>query len=415
MSTAKYWLWLTGRKGLGGLGVNRVLDHFGTPEAAFFADPEEYALMEGLSAAGAESLRDKDLAGAEQVLADCDRLGLRFLTRQDADYPDRLRQLPDAPAVLYVKGRLPRFDDEVTVAVVGSRRATEYGVRTAARFAMELTRRGALVVSGIAHGIDTAAVKGALQAGGPVVSVLGGGIDVPYPRENRFLYEDVAAAGALLSEYPPGTENKGAHFPVRNRILSGLSLGVLAVEAQEGSGTLITAHLAADQGRDVFAIPGPVDAPMSRGTNLLIQEGAQLVREPGDILRCYEMYWPGRLRRGAPMEPEEETARVDEAVRSLPPDRPPRQAGDGARTQEKIDTKENRAYISLREQPELFTDDELAILSAAAEGEHTADELIDRTQIPARRVLSALTMLQINGYVEEKAGRRFRALVLLKD
>lgn len=301
MSTAKYWIWLAGRKGLGGLGVNRILDHFGTPEAAFFADPEEYNLLEGLPAGASESLKDKSLDQAEQVLADCDRLLLQVLTRQDADYPNRLRQLPDAPAVLYIKGKLPRFDDEVAVAVVGSRGATEYGVGTAARFGLELTRRGALVISGIAQGIDTAALKGALQAGGPVVSVLGGGVDVPYPRENRFLYEDVAAAGALISEYPPGTENKGAHFPVRNRIISGLALGVLAVEAEEHSGTMITAHLAADQGRDVFAVPGPIDAPMSRGTNLLIQEGAQLVRDPGDILRCYEMYWPGRLRRGAPL------------------------------------------------------------------------------------------------------------------
>ena len=408
MSTAKYWIWLAGRKGLGGLGVNRILDHFGTPEAAFFADPEEYNLLEGRLPAGAsESLKDKSLDQAEQVLADCDRLLLQVLTRQDADYPNRLRQLPDAPAVLYIKGKLPRFDDEVAVAVVGSRGATEYGVGTAARFGLELTRRGALVISGIAQGIDTAALKGALQAGGPVVSVLGGGVDVPYPRENRFLYEDVAAAGALISEYPPGTENKGAHFPVRNRIISGLALGVLAVEAEEHSGTMITAHLAADQGRDVFAVPGPIDAPMSRGTNLLIQEGAQLVRDPGDILRCYEMYWPGRLRRGAPLPPECAQARVEEAVRAIPREEPPRQ--------EKIDTKEKRAYISMREQPELFTDDERAILTAAAEGELTADEIIDRTQIPARRVLSALTMLQLNGYAEERPGRRVRALVLLKD
>lgn len=145
---------------------------------------------------------------------------------------------------------------------------------------------------GIAQGVDTAAVRGALQAGGPVVSVLGGGIDVPYPKENRYLYQDVAAAGVLISEYPPGTEHRGSHFPIRNRIISGLSLGVLAVEAAERSGTLITARLAADQGRDVFAIPGGIDAPLSRGTNLLIQEGAMLVRRPEDILRCYEMLWP---------------------------------------------------------------------------------------------------------------------------
>ncbi len=407
MSSKKYWLWLTGRKGLAGTHLCRVLDHFGSAERAYFADPEEYRLVDGLPAQALASLEDKQLDGAERILEQCDRLYLHVLTRQDADYPERLRQLPDGPAVLYYKGKLPAFDDEMAVAVVGSREATEYGRSVAARFGLELTRAGALVVSGIAQGVDTAAVKGALQAGGPVVSVLGGGIDVPYPRENRFLYQDVAAAGALISEYPPGTEPRSGHFPIRNRIISGLSLGVLVVEAAERSGALITARLAADQGRDVFAIPGGIDAPLSRGTNLLIQEGAMLARRPSDILRCYEMRWPGRLRSGPPLDGEESRARVEQAVQDLPAPPP---SGE-----EKIDTGENRAYISLREQPELFTDDELAILSAAAETALTADELIDRTQIPARRVLSALTMLQVNGHVEELNGRRFRALVLLKD
>ena len=406
MSLKKYWIWLTRRKGLGGLGLERVLSRFGTAEEAYYADPEEYEQLE-LTAGAKESMADKGLEDAEQVLARCDELSVKLLTRQDAAYPGRLRQLPDAPAVLYYKGTLPRFDDEVTIGVVGSRNATPYGVNNAAKFAMELTRGGALVVSGIARGIDTAALKGALQAGGPVVSVLAGGIDVVYPKENRWLYEDVAAAGVLISEYPPGTENKREHFPIRNRIISGLSLGVLAVEAEELSGTMITAHLAADQGRDVFAIPGGIDAPMSRGTNRLIQEGAMLVRDSADILRSYEMYWPGRLRWAEPLQPEEEESRVAEAVRTIQAVAQPKPKA--------APKKEARETVSLREQPERFTDDEKAILLAAAEQSLTSDEIIDRTQIPARRVLSALTMLQLNGQVEETDGRRFRALVLLKD
>lgn len=407
MSAKKYWLWLTQCRGLGGLSTLRVLEHFGSPEGAYYADPAEYAQVEGLSAAGRKGLEDKSLQGAEQILADCDRLSIRVLTRQDTDYPDRLRQLPDGPAVLYYRGKLPRFDDEVAIGIVGSREATPYGVSAAARFSMELTRAGALVVSGMARGVDTAALRGALQACGPVVSVVGGGLDVPYPRENRWLYDDVAAAGVLISEYPPGTENKGEHFPVRNRIISGLSLGVLAVEAEELSGTMITAHLAADQGRDVFAIPGSIDAPMSRGTNKLIQEGAILVRESADILRNYEMYWPGHLRRGEPLPPEEGEARAAEAVRTIRPAVKKREAEPAPR--------EERRTVSLREQPELFTDDEKAILLAVREKGLTADDIIDRTQIPARRVLSALTLLQVRGQVEEETGRRFRALILLTD
>ena len=263
MSSLKYWLWLATRRGMGVQGMHAVLDHFGTPERVFFADPEEYQLLSpGLSRA----LQDHSMAEADKVLADCDRLGIRIMTLQDADYPERLRQLDDAPCVLYLKGRMPDFDEEVAVGIVGTREATEYGKTVAKRLGLELARGGALVVSGMAAGIDTCAVRGALQGGKTVVSVVGGGIDVPYPWANRFLYEDVAASGLLMSEYPPGTENLGSHFPVRNRIISGLSLGVVVVEAPEfNSGALITAERALEQNRDVFAVPGNVDAVNSRG------------------------------------------------------------------------------------------------------------------------------------------------------
>ena len=275
MAPLKYWLWLSTRRGMGGRGMLQVLEHFVTPERAFFADPGEYEL---LPPALGQALRDKSMDEPERILADCDRLGVHVMTLQDADYPERLRQLEDAPAVLYWKGKLPDFDEEPAIGVVGTRRATEYGRQVAGRLGLELARGGALLVSGTAAGIDTCALKGALQGGGTVVCVLGGGADVPYPRENRYLYEDVAAAGLLIGEYPPGTENEGAHFPVRNRIISGLSLGVVVVEAAEfGSGALITAHRALDQNRDVFAVPGNVDAPMSRGCNRLVQQGAKAV------------------------------------------------------------------------------------------------------------------------------------------
>lgn len=250
MASLKYWLWLTTRKGLRPEHAVRLLEHFGTPEGAYFADPGEYDLLSDLPLPVRTALQEKHLAEAEGILADCERLGLRILTLGDADYPDRLKNIYDPPAVLYVKGRLPAFDEEIAVAVVGSRRPSEYGKRMAGRLGLELAREGALVVSGIAQGLDTEAVRGALKGGGPVVSVLGCGIDVAYPRENRFLYEDVAAAGALLSEYPPGTPPEGWHFPVRNRIISGVSLGVVAVECGVRSGTMTTVRQALDQDRD---------------------------------------------------------------------------------------------------------------------------------------------------------------------
>ena len=221
MSNLKYWLWLTSRVGVSGQGMAELLSHFGTPESAYFADRHAYESVAGLSEKARRSFQDKSLSRVDQILGDCDRLGIRIMTIQDAIYPERLRAIHQPPLVLYWKGRDIAVDNEAAVAVVGTRSATPYGVRIAEQLGLDLTRAGALVVSGIAEGIDAAAVRGALKAGGPVISVLGGGIDFIYPRFHRDLYADVAAAGALVSEYPPGTESRSSHFPVRNRIIPG--------------------------------------------------------------------------------------------------------------------------------------------------------------------------------------------------
>jgi len=403
MSSLKYWLWLATRKGVGVQGMHTVLERFGTPEQAFFADPEEYALLPSALAAG---LNDHSMALAEKVLADCDRLGIRIMTLQDADYPARLRQLDDAPCVLYLKGKLSDLDEEVCVGVVGTRQASEYGKSVAGRLGLDLARGGAVVVSGIASGIDTCAVRGALQGGGRAVCVLGGGIDVPYPWENRFLYEDVSATGLLISEYPPGTENKGSHFPVRNRIISGLSLGVVVVEAREhGSGASITANLALEQNRDVFAVPGNVDAPHSRGCIRLIQQGAKPVLSAEDILEEYRDRYPVRLVKAPPMEPEEQRQRLEHMQVSETP----------IRQKASVDKEKDKEYSVLKRRADSFTDDELALLHAMGNKSCQADELVERTQIPARRVLSALTILQIAGCVLEKPGKRFVSTVQVEE
>ncbi len=408
MASLKYWLWLTQRRGLGGVLTCQLLERFGTPESAYFADPGEYELIPNLSMVVKNSLLDKSLTGAEQILSDSEKLGLRIMTLQDADYPERLRQLADAPAVLYIKGRVFAFDEEVAIGVVGARNATGYGIQTAGKFGLELARAGALVVSGIAQGIDAAVIRGALAGGGPVVSVLAGGVDVIYPKENRFLYEDVAAVGALMSEYPPGTVHKGEHFPIRNRIISGLSLGVVAVEGAERSGTLITARLALEQDRDIFAVPGNVDAEMSRGTNRLIQEGgALLVTRAGDVLREYEALFPSKIQRQKPLAEEEANSRLS-AVGA--------EKRSTVQAAQKVEeTHAGKTCISLKSQPELFTDDEKEILYALMEKSMCADDVIEETQIPARRVLSALTMLQVRGYVTEGKGRRFETQIRLTE
>ena len=404
MANLKYWIWLTTRRGLGLQGALRLMEVFGDPARIYFADPAEYRQFPQLPQA---SLLDKSLNQAEEILGNCDGLGIRLITLQDAQYPDRLRNLSDPPLLLYVKGKVFPFDEEVSIGLVGARAATPYGTSIAGRLGLELARSGALLVSGIAQGIDAAGLRGALKGGGPVVSVLAGGIDVVYPRENRRLYQDVAAAGALISEYPPGTLHKGPHFPRRNRLISGLSVGVVAVEGAVNSGTLITARLALEQNRDVFAVPGPVDGPMSRGTNLLIQRGeAKLITCAWDILEEYEALYPGKLKRPFPLSAAQQEARLSTPeMRETP--------GEVFHEKKEIDKGENRAYIDWKDHHEEFTEDERDILLALASGDLGTDDLIEATQIPAKRVLSALTMLQVRGMVEEGKGRRFHACVLL--
>lgn len=404
MAELEYWLWLTTRKGLGPAGALTVIDHFITPERAYYGEREDYDALP-LPPPVRQSLLDKSMDEANRILGDCDRLGVRIMTFQDADYPQRLRQIEVPPVVLYIRGRTFRFDEEPAIAVVGMRKCSQVSQVRAERFGMELAANGALVVSGIAEGIDCSAVRGALKGGGPVVSLLAGGVDVPFPWENRFLFEDVAAAGALISEYPPGTPHKGSHFNPRNRILSGLCLGVLAVECKPSGGTMLTVNHALDQGREVYAIPVGLDEECARGTNWLIKEGrAKLVEKAEDILEDFVELFPAKLAGLAPL-----SRSVAEARLSTPAEDKP-----APEVREKAEpAPPTREIIPREQQKSRFTDDELAILAAADKTALTADELVEKTQIPAKRVLSALTMLQVQGAVEERPGRRFYALVEL--
>ena len=395
MSALKYWLWLTELRGLKNQTRLALLRHFGTPEDVFYADAGEILLTEGITREQAAILEDHRLDTADRVLADCQRLDLRLLTIQDAEYPGRLKNIYDPPCLLYVKGRLPAFDEEVAVAVVGTRDATPYGISSAEKLGYGLTKGGAVVVSGLAKGIDAAATRGALRAGGVTVGVVGNGLDVHYPYESRYLYEDVAAAGVLLSEYAPGTEPAKPHFPARNRILSGLSLATLVVEAPERSGALITADTAVEQGRDVFAVPGPIDAPNSVGCNRLIREGAVLTADAWDLLQEYEARFPDKLRREeARKEPEKVgyEARQKEEPRPVPPS------------------------LRLSDPAVSLTDDQIALLRALSDQEPIqVDDLIEQTGIPTRRVLSALTLLEIEQYVQQHSGKHYTRAVTLTE
>ena len=397
----KYWVWLAELPRLKGPFRLALLRHFGSPEDIFFADREELLLAEDVPPGQAELALNRDLSAADRILADCQRLGQRILTIQDAEYPQRLRNIFDPPLVLYVNGRMPVMDEEAAIAVVGTRECTPYGTACGERLGRELAASGAVVVTGLARGVDSAAARGALRAGGSVVGVTGGGLDVVYPPENGDLYADVAARGVLLSEYPPGSPPDKAHFPVRNRIMSGLSVAALVVEAPGHSGALITARLALEQGREVYAVPGPIDAPDSVGCNRLIRDGAGLAAEGWDILRDFQERFPEKLR----------PARKLPAWTPLPTRRraEPRRKPEPAPEPEKAPAL--RAVSR-----EGLTDDQIALLGVLEpEGPVQVDDLIESTGIPARRVSSALTMLEIDGCVRQHDGKRYTRTVALTE
>lgn len=410
----KAWIWLTQRLDCG--PAWQVLRHFGTPEKVYFADPAEYALVPKLSDAQQKLLADKSLAEADQILARCDAAGIGILTWQDSNYPERLRNIDLPPLVLYFRGTLPRFDEEIAIAMAGTRKATPYGRKAAAELAYQITRLGGLVLTGIVEGCDRYAADGALKAGGPLVCVLAGGVDVPYynTRDNRRLLEDVAACGALISEYAPGASHLPEHFARRNRLLTGLSLGALCVEAPQRSGTLGVARLALDQGRDVYAIPANIDAEASAGTNRLLARGEAIcVCSGADVLEHYWSLYPQR-REGRPQTspPPRVSSPVPESAASRQVNRM-KQAPQKPTVSSSPAQSSPLREIRLSEHKSEFTDDELAVLRALEHGDLVTDVIVDRAGLPARRVSATLTVLTIRSLVRQLPGGRFEALVKL--
>ncbi len=396
----KYWIWLTGRKGLGTRGIQLIMQHFSSPEAAYFAKPEEYEAIKGLR--DPEALHDKDLNEAEKILRDCQEKGVSIVTMQDAAYPRRLLAMEDPPAVLYYKGVLPDINGPV-IGVVGTRHASLYGMKQARRMGYGLSHCGAVVVSGGAKGVDTEAMRGALLGGSPVVAVLGCGVDVVYPAENRSLFRDVENRGCLISEYPPGTGPRSEHFPVRNRIISGLSLGVLVVEAPARSGALITAERALDQGRDVFALPANVDQPSGDGNLQLLRDGAILVRDPWEILQEYERQFPETVENRDCSGWDSGTQIVQPEREQMPVSAPKRKTSD----KKAIDKEKNRNYIDAKKIMGTLSPEEQQLAALLEAGPVHIDALSEQMQQPAGCVLALMTMLEVKGYIQRLPGRVF--------
>ncbi len=293
---AIYDVWLQQSLGEGNRKAPLLIDYFGSSRAVYDADEHERKLSGILVPKELARLSDTPLDMAAEILEACKRLGYNVITCEDENYPDRLRNIPDYPLALYILGKFPDIDDEVCIAMVGTRRATRYGYTTATAIAKDLAACGAIVVSGCARGIDTAAHQGSLLSGGKTLAVLGCGINTPYNMENEGLRKVISTSGALISEYPPGSPPLGYHFPVRNRIISALSLGVIVVEAGAKSGSLITANIALEQGKDIFSVPGEISSYQAKGTNRLIFDGAIPIEKAGDVLEMYVQKFPHRLK-----------------------------------------------------------------------------------------------------------------------
>lgn len=395
-----HWIWFAELDGISPLQKRRLLERFGDPEELYDAAAAALSKWE-LSEKVQKALLDKDLQRANKILRDCHKKNIGILPLADAAYPGRLRNTADAPVVLYYKGVLPRWDEMPAIGIVGTRKATAYGLQTAYQLGGQIALCGGLVVSGGAAGVDTEAMRGAHSAGFPTVGVLGCGVDITYPVSNRKFFAEVTENGCLLSEYAPGTSAEKWHFPARNRIISGISNGVLVVEAPEKSGALITAGLALEQGRDVFAVPGNINTPSHAGSNALLQEGAIPVLSGWDVVREYESLYPDRVHKYEAKRTEQmlKVAQTPIAPESKPTEILIRQKNS-------IDNGEKSSYIELGKNGPALSHEEQAVLQLLTRQPQDSADLIAKLDMPSGKVLSAITMLTVKGLAYKHPGGR---------
>lgn len=397
-----HWIWFAELKDISLLHKHRLLERFDDPEELHRMS-EEALLNAGLPEKERNALLDKNLWKAEQIIERCTKRDIGVLPVTDSAYPKRLRNSADAPIVLYYRGILPDWDAKPFVGVVGTRKASAYGLQVAHQLGSQIAACGGFVVSGGAAGGDTAAMQGAMSAGYPVVGVLGCGVDVVYPHSNRKLFEKIVADGCLISEYPPGTEPKPWHFPARNRIISGVSNGVLVVEAPKGSGALITARHALEQGRDVFVVPGNINSPTCEGSNALLQEGAVPVLSGWDVVSGYEFLYPGKLQKSLKVSlytGEETLAKVAQTPAHLE-----NSTNKSAKSGKiPIDNGEKSPYIELVKNRPTLDEEEQAVLACLTGSPQQASILMAALDMPSGKVLSVLTMLTVKGYAKKHPG-----------
>ena len=401
-----YWIWLQNCCGAGSSLPELLLDAFDSDiEKLYNAEDEQYIALSFIKPALRGKLNNKSLDKAIAIESYCKSEGVGILTPESELYPKRLARISGRPAVLYYKGDLIDLDREVCIAEVGTRDMTEYGARTAYAMAYDMARAGAVVVSGLAKGVDGMAHRGALDAGGYTVAVIGSGIDRIYPKEHADLMGEVIKNGVVMTEFAPGTPPLGRNFPIRNRIVSGISLGTLVIEAPKKSGALITAETALKQGRDVFAIPGKVGEFSSAGSNSLIRDGAKIVTSAVDLLVEYQSVYSEKIDlnriTGAHTRPFEMKTKAA-VERRYSEDEAPKEVSEKKPAQKK---KEKAEAPKEEERPPFVMPEGIDGLKAqvltliSESGEMPSDVIAHKLGAPITDVLVELTMLEIEGYI----------------
>ena len=385
-------------QGVGLKTVQVLRDVFGSAEKVLQATPDALEKVDQLSPAMHDLLKRKPIQyPIERELELIHEYGCQVVTLYDAAYPQCLKAIDTPPLVLYMRGELAP-EDSLSISIVGSRDAKDYGRKVSYRLSYQLAQRGLTVVSGLAKGIDTSAHRGALEAGGRTVAVMGSGLSFIYPATNKDLAEKITESGALISEFPMGVKPKPRNFPRRNRIISGLTLGTVVVEASNRSGALITARLAGEQGREVFAVPGEIFSELSTGTHRLINNGAKLINTVDDLLNELPPYALNRIQSDVPTSPVPDVETVSSQEPSIGRSDP-----KPAATQP---SPEEQQPIQSAPPPDL-TPDERTIFDAIEVPSSHIDTIVRTTQLPISQVSSVLLMLELKGIVQQLPGKQF--------
>lgn len=395
-----YWIWFAELENIQLWQKHILLQYFSDPEELYHARREAFLEIPDITESILKALEDKDLASAKRILRACNEKNIHLIAMNDESYPKGLKNTKDAPLVLYVKGTLPDLDNTPAIAIVGTRKATPYGMTVSRRIAAQIAACGGIVLSGGATGNDTMALTGALTTTAPVIAVLAGGLDVVYPKSNTTLFAQIEKQGCLISQYPPGTPHYRWNFPVRNRVLSGLSDGVLVVEAPENSGALITARSALEQGRDVFAVPGNIDVPACAGSNALLQDRAHAVLSGWDIMKEYTALYPDKVQKAPThhaVSNEPEVLKVATEV-TIPKEK------KASSKKIPVDKAEKSSYSCIEPDLSKLSEQEKAVFLCLTPEPRPVDEIISETGIPSQKVLSILTMLSIRGLAVNHPG-----------